>query len=189
MEGVPEPWGQGGYFLKDQPKIKCYHITVVKPMMMQTKFINWLFFPPISKIKTRGVRREMRKFPACGLKGAKEREYNLVQIPSQFGIKKQRWSYPRPSTKPKRLLYQVPVAHSYLKLKRAGKTENQVLIFLCTSWLSLSAISSAAPGNSSLYYSFKGFNSFLFFHSCKRGPKAQEEADAISEAPCCPLKH
>lgn len=38
--GAPEPWGRGGYFLKDQPKLKRYHISVVKPMMMQMKFTN-----------------------------------------------------------------------------------------------------------------------------------------------------
>lgn len=33
-ERVPEIWGYGKYFLRDQPKIKSYHIIVVKPVMV-----------------------------------------------------------------------------------------------------------------------------------------------------------
>lgn len=42
---VPEIWGWGGYFLRDQPKIKRFHITVVKPVMTQS--LQTDFFPHI----------------------------------------------------------------------------------------------------------------------------------------------
>lgn len=109
----------------------------------------------------------------------------------QFWIKKHNWGYPRPKPD-KNKVAPVPSAGG-TQLSQAKKeleeTESWILIFLCTSRLSLSAIPNAAPGSSSLYYPFRGFHSVLFFHSCKEGSKAQEEADAISGAPCCPLKH
>lgn len=53
-EGVPEIWGCGGDFLRDQPKLKSYHITVVKPVMTQS--LQTDFFP-LYKTKMRGLRR------------------------------------------------------------------------------------------------------------------------------------